>query len=291
MAFRAVQLRMPLQADALRSMVQSSQAQAQEAAAGRDAASAQVRDLQTKLQASQERMAVLKEQLMTGQQAAEESEAQSVQEAVQQAEARLTEQLRYAQHEVRAIMGSLLHHLRPCCGCGTCRHGLYANSMHLMNVPRHGRRHVRMVSAAHCPRLHFSLSVQVDKRQRHIEQLEAQLGQQSQRAATSEAGAQRAQAALQRAEAAEASAAQAQEAKDGAEREAQRLQGLLDAKAAEMQSLEAAMGDLAYEAESARTAKLRCQQLQVWLRSCCSASPHACMMVYIWYAMLSTCQE
>ena len=81
--------------------MQSSQAQAQEAGAARDAAVAEVAELQAKLQASHERMAVLKEQLMSGQQAAEESEAHVVQEAVQRAEARLNEQLRYAQHEVR----------------------------------------------------------------------------------------------------------------------------------------------------------------------------------------------
>ena len=51
-------------------------------------------------------MAVLKEQLITGQAAAEESEAQTVQDAVHRVEAELTGQLRAAQREVRPGNGA-----------------------------------------------------------------------------------------------------------------------------------------------------------------------------------------
>jgi chromosome segregation ATPase len=50
-----------------------------------------------------------------------------------------------------------------------------------------------------------------------------------------------------------------------AEAEALRLQRLLDSKAGEMQNLELAMGEVTYEAESARGAELRSRQLQVRL--------------------------
>lgn len=91
--------------------------------------------------------------------------------------------------------------------------------------------------------------------------------------AASQADASQLQAAVQRAEAAEASAASVQASQSAAEQETERLRGTLDAKASELQSLETAMGELAYEAESARTAKLRCQQLQVRWSAAASWGP------------------
>ena len=97
-----------MQAESLKGMASEAQHAAQHAEGAKRAAEAEMVELRSELQATQARMAVLKEQLMTGQAAAEESEAQVVQDAVQRIEAELTEKLRESQREVcKVCVGNL----------------------------------------------------------------------------------------------------------------------------------------------------------------------------------------
>ena len=89
-----------MQAESLKVMASEAQHAAQHAESAKCAAEADMVDLKSELQATQARMAMLKEQMMTGQAAAEECEAQVVQDAVQRIEAELTEKLRESQREV-----------------------------------------------------------------------------------------------------------------------------------------------------------------------------------------------
>jgi hypothetical protein len=90
-----------VQVSTLQQAAAASQAHVHQAEDARRAAEQQAERLRAHLHASQERMAVLKEQLMSGQEAAEESEQRVVQDAVHRVEAELGERLRQAQHEVR----------------------------------------------------------------------------------------------------------------------------------------------------------------------------------------------
>ena len=106
-------------------------------------------------------------------------------------------------------------------------------------------------------------AVQVDVCQRRIQALEAQLQQQQAAAGASHAVDVQLQDASARADRAEAAEKGADERASAAQEELQRLRDALDAKVAELQRLELAMGELTYEAETARGAELRSRQLQV----------------------------
>ena len=73
----------------------------------RQAAEARASQLEQQLQVMQQRMGVLKEQLMSGQTAAEETEQQAVQDAVLRAETKFNEKLHAMQQAVRNSMPSL----------------------------------------------------------------------------------------------------------------------------------------------------------------------------------------
>ena len=123
-----------------------------------------------------------------------------------------------------------------------------------------------------------AVCVQNEAQQRRIHNLQAELEQQRTATAASRAADADLRDAQQRASSLEAAASSADERVALADAEASRLREAVDAKATEQQRLELAMGELAYEAESARGAQLRCRQLEVciiWAHVCTGALIHA----------------
>ena len=107
--------------------------------------------------------------------------------------------------------------------------------------------------------------MQSEASERRIQHLETQLQEQRHVAAASQAASSGLADAQQQIQALESRRVTADERVASTERQLAQLQAAFDAKAAEVQNLELAMGELTYEAESARTAQLQSRQLQVSL--------------------------
>ena len=86
--------------------MQDAQQQATQAEQAKVALEQQVHELQEQLEAQQQRMTVLKGQLIAGQAQAEECEQAVVQDAVDKVEAEYRQRLSAAESEVRARAGS-----------------------------------------------------------------------------------------------------------------------------------------------------------------------------------------
>jgi predicted phage tail protein len=92
-----------MQAESFRALSSEAQTQVAHAEQARAEDKLEIKSLRNELHATQQRMRVLKEQLMNGQAAAEESEQQAVQDAVHRAEAAFGEKLRALQLQVCAV--------------------------------------------------------------------------------------------------------------------------------------------------------------------------------------------
>jgi chromosome segregation ATPase len=91
-----------VQVPALRSVAHDAQQRAELAEERQNELQKEVQRLQTQLGSAQQRLLVLKDQLMTGQAEAEACEQQMVQDAIERVEVQWRQQLQVAQDEVRA---------------------------------------------------------------------------------------------------------------------------------------------------------------------------------------------
>jgi chromosome segregation ATPase len=105
--------------------------------------------------------------------------------------------------------------------------------------------------------------LQIGTQALRIRQLDSQIEQGEQRAAGLQNTSADLAAAQQQLRHLQATSKAAEEKAAIAEKVAQQAHAALNGKAAELQALELAMGELTYEAESARDAELRSRQLQV----------------------------
>jgi flagellar biosynthesis chaperone FliJ len=105
--------------------------------------------------------------------------------------------------------------------------------------------------------------LQIGTQALRIRQLESQIEQGEQHAAGLQSMSAELAAAQQQLRHLQDTAKAAEDQAAASEKAAQQAHASLDHKMAELQALELAMGELTYEAESARGAELRSRQLQV----------------------------
>ena len=267
---------------------EAAQALAERSNEARQAAEGRVQELEQQMQSMHERMAVLKEQLMSGQAAAEECEQQVVQDAVFRTEAKFGELLSVSQREVCHLVQGVqcLERCVIALAKSPCPRWLqdvvmapFTKGEPLVGTICSGEVSATIRSHAMAGRLfvvgclccsipslsrrHTRAAVQNEASQRRIQQLEAQLQQHAHSAASSRAAATGLADAQQRVSSLEAELKAVGARCTSAEGHVEQLKAALDAKAGELQNLELAMGELTYEAESARGAELRSRQLQV----------------------------